>query len=138
MVVFSIQSKEPVVHSGKWATSSHQTGEFPWFPAKTEEPVDHSGKWTTSSDQTGEFPWFPAKTKEPVVQSRKWTTSSRQTCEFPLISGKNRGASGPLAPTKSATIPDFDCYLQVTSPQARPSPKVRAFQSLSVSKATRR
>ena len=59
-------------------------------------------QWTTRESgplahaKPANSPWFPAKTKEPVDHSGKWTTSSRQTGEFPLVSGKIRGASGPL------------------------------------------
>ena len=54
--LFPAKSEEPVVHSGKWATSSCEIGDFPWFPAKSEEPVVHSGEWTTSSCEIGDFP----------------------------------------------------------------------------------
>ena len=73
---FPAKSKELVVHSGKWATSSYEIGDFPQFPAKSKELVVHSGKWTTSSYEIGAFPRFLAKSEEPVVHSGKWTTSS--------------------------------------------------------------
>ena len=53
-----------------------KSGLFPGFPAKSKEPVVHSGEWTTSSCEIGGFPWFPAKSKELVVHSGKWATGS--------------------------------------------------------------
>ena len=58
---FPAKSKELVVHSGKWATSSYEIGDFPQFPAKSKELVVHSGKWTTSSYEIGAFTWFPGQ-----------------------------------------------------------------------------
>ncbi|ESK64857.1 hypothetical protein GCWU000182_01790 [Abiotrophia defectiva ATCC 49176] len=68
----------------------------PLFPAKSKELVVHSGKWATSSYQIGDFSWFPAKSKEPVVHSGEWTTSSYEIGPFTRLPGQINGASGPL------------------------------------------
>ena len=74
---FPAKSKELVVHSGKWATSSYEIGDFSCFPAKSMEPVAHSGEWDTSSCEIGVFSRFLAKSEEPVVHSGEWTTGAR-------------------------------------------------------------
>ena len=68
----------------------------PFFPAKSKELVVHSGKWTTSSHEIVAFTWFLAKSEEPVVHSGKWATSSYEIDAFTSFSGKIKGASGPL------------------------------------------
>ena len=40
---------EPVVHSGKWTTSSREIAENGSKARKSFEPVAHSVKWTTGS-----------------------------------------------------------------------------------------
>ena len=128
----------PLAHAKPANSSDFRQKQRSQWTTRESGPLAHAKRSNTPDFRQKQRSQWSTLASGPLAQSK--------TALSPEFRQKQRSqwttrASVPLAHAKRSNTPgssDFDYFLQVTSPQARPSPKVRAFQSLSFAKATRR